>query len=56
MFAAQHGHLGTLEKLLAAGAGVTACRDDGLTADDLAGRNGHVRAAFVIMSAGILRA
>lgn len=49
MFAAQHGHLGVAKRLLAAGADPKVRRTvDGMTARDLAVRNGHQRLAAVL--------
>ena len=43
--AAQNGATGTVERLLAAGADLTTCNDDGVTAADLARAAGHVELA-----------
>jgi hypothetical protein len=53
MFAAQHGFLGIVRKLLAAKAETGSMRGDGLMASDFAVSNGHRRVASVIMSSGI---
>ncbi len=51
MFAAQHGHLGIVKRLLAAGADPNARRIvDGHTARDFALGNGHERVAAVLAS------
>ncbi len=51
MFGAQHGHLGIVKRLLAAGADPNARRIvDGHTARDFALGNGHERVAAVLAS------
>jgi hypothetical protein len=53
MFAAQHGFLGIVKKLLVAKAETGSMRADGLMAYDFAVGNGHRRVASITMSSGI---